>query len=446
LDLWDAAKKIDPTGIVGVAKSCTENAVECTKSAMELASIFDPTGILTIAAAFVMPTCDVDYVGENKDARQYLKDFKNFFKNCGFTNYMNSDAASRSVAYLDRLPIACASHQLLNAFKFNYESKYNMMKASYRCITPAYSPYNCRGQATNWNEFRWGAGDINYLDRHPVDCGYDYLQSIKLVLSGSSMRYEYTCCSAHYSTPILNSFLTNKGPVVGWHIDQFEPIDALEAGPRGALSSFKVNAEYNPDKFWYEYRIGNLDTMGDNSGYYDKSTNWNDAGEGSVWFLERHNLMCDYPNSAMTSFKYERNGDGIRYVFKCIQNNKISNSCSTNYTKWKDVGGYEKEAIHYLDRHLVACPVHTTLRGFVIRRQDAPGNLLRYEYTCCQTEYSKTIANRTERTSMGNRNTFYLDRQRFLPLGPDEALQSFKLETKFDPDELDYYFTSALLY
>jgi hypothetical protein len=34
----------------------------------------------------------------------------------------------------------------------------------------------------------------------------------------------------------------------------------------------------------------------------------------------------------------------------------------------------------------------------------------------------------------------------FLPLGPDEALQSFKMETKFDPDELDYYYTSLLLY
>jgi hypothetical protein len=83
----------------------------------------------------------------------------------------------------------------------------------------------------------------------------------------------------------------------------------------------------------------------------------------------------------MTSFRYERKGDSIRYAYKCIQNNKISNSCSTNYTRWSDVAGYEKEAIHYLDRHLVACPVHTTLKGFDVKRQDDPGNLLRYEYT-----------------------------------------------------------------
>jgi hypothetical protein len=53
----------------------------------------------------------------------------------------------------------------------------------------------------------------------------------------------------------------------------------LEAGSRGALSFFKVNAEYKPDKFWYEYMIGNLETWGDNSNYYEKYTYWNDAGE-----------------------------------------------------------------------------------------------------------------------------------------------------------------------
>ena len=50
--------KIDVTGISGAVKSCTSgNDVNCARSIVTVVSKIDPTGITTIAAAFMHSTC-----------------------------------------------------------------------------------------------------------------------------------------------------------------------------------------------------------------------------------------------------------------------------------------------------------------------------------------------------------------------------------------------------
>ena len=55
---------VDIFGVKGMVTSCkdtssTNSAIECAKSVMDGASSIDPTGILTVAAAFMKPVCDV---------------------------------------------------------------------------------------------------------------------------------------------------------------------------------------------------------------------------------------------------------------------------------------------------------------------------------------------------------------------------------------------------
>jgi len=57
-------ESLDFTGISGIVKACsnvgtTNNNIACAKAAMETASMVDPTGLLSLATAFMQPICDV---------------------------------------------------------------------------------------------------------------------------------------------------------------------------------------------------------------------------------------------------------------------------------------------------------------------------------------------------------------------------------------------------
>lgn len=448
IDLASIAKKYDVLGVSTIFDKCKskkDNTAEgCAQSAMQFASTFDPTGLLTIAAAFVLPTCNVDPITAHVDAFKVNRTPKFICPKCDnvVTNVQDS-GANNGVEYLDRHSISCGPNQLLNFFSFTQDS--GKLVSNYRCITPDSAVSNCRNVNSKWDELPRNQGALNFLDRLEVNCGNDFLQSVRLNTNGNKMSYAFTCCNANNSTPNANLFFTNKNGLSSWGTDQFSKIDGVDAGTRNAISYFKPRTEGN--QFFYQYKVGLVNSNGETSTYYDDATEWQDAGEGSIWFLDRHTPWCARPNSAMVSFRLERRGERLRYAYKCIQNARISyDKVEIRRTEWSDVGGDEKKAVHFLDRHFVTCPANTTIRGFGVRRQDAPGNLLQIVYGCVATVTGEVINNRTSRTDFSGYQTYYLDRQTYQPLGPDEVLQSFKLETKYNPDHLDYYFSSASLY
>ena len=56
----DLVKAVDVFEISSIVENCSSNkAVECAKSVLNTAKMFDPTGLLTIATTFVHPSCDV---------------------------------------------------------------------------------------------------------------------------------------------------------------------------------------------------------------------------------------------------------------------------------------------------------------------------------------------------------------------------------------------------
>jgi len=58
-------KTIDPTGIAAVGFDCkkaakgdTNDNIACAKSVVKVVANIDPTGLLTIASAFMQPVCE----------------------------------------------------------------------------------------------------------------------------------------------------------------------------------------------------------------------------------------------------------------------------------------------------------------------------------------------------------------------------------------------------
>jgi len=46
-------------------------------------------------------------------------------------------------------------------------------------------------------------------------------------------------------------------------------------------------------------------------------TNWNDLNRGDILYLDRHEVGCENSQNYLQGFKLERNGDQIRYKYKC---------------------------------------------------------------------------------------------------------------------------------
>jgi hypothetical protein len=446
-DMVSIAAKLDMFGGVNIYDKCRDkknNTGEgCAKAALEFASMFDPTGLLQIAAAFVLPTCNADPISTNTDAWKANIGPKFDCPDCEFTK-TNVQDMGKGLQFLDRHNLACESDQLLNFFSFTTDNN-SKLRSHYRCIKPTYGVWNCRNNFSNWDHFPKDQDGINFLDRQKVDCRSDYLQKLRFHTNGGDqIRIEYTCCSTH-STPAHTIFSTNKNPLNSWSTHQFNNIDGVDAGVRGAISYFRPRTDGN--KFFYEYLTG-IVIQGEYSYYHENYTNWQDAGEGSIWFLDRHWVSCHQANSAMTSFRLERNNQTLRFAYRCLVNSRIETWPDTDrFTEYNDVGGDEWKALHFLDRHIVSCPPGRVLKEFGIKREADPGNGLRIQYGCVAVRgLGETITNRTFRTDIGNKNTFYLDRQTYQPLGPDEVLKGFKLESSWNPDVIDFFFQSSSLF
>ena len=148
------------------------------------------------------------------------------------------------------------------------------------------------------------------------------------------------------------------------------------------------------------------------------NTAFDDDGAGSVFFLDRHNLMCnDY--EAINSFRLVRGGSTIKYEYKCVKSDTVSKVCTEFNTDPQEALG-----VNYLDRHTVNCP-SGVLKGFQLLRN---GNKMYYKYKCCNFTTGAANCNKIEtaKTSSGDFKTFYLDRQQ-IDVPANRAISNFKL-------------------
>jgi hypothetical protein len=136
------------------------------------------------------------------------------------------------------------------------------------------------------------------------------------------------------------------------------------------------------------------------------ATKFNSDGSGSVFHLDRHLIDCGQ-NSAINYFRLQRGDGNIRYAYRCIKSDNISNTCFSKETPPQSTGEAQKSA-NYLDRHTISCDAGQVLRSFVLSRN---GDNIFYKYNCCTAKVTNCFKYNTPQTDSGDHSIYYLDRQ-----------------------------------
>jgi len=162
---------------------------------------------------------------------------------------------------------------------------------------------------------------------------------------------------------------------------------------------------------------------------YNSRTNPNDWGQGSIFFLDRHNVDCGQGRVLQGFHLYRPSGNTIAYEFSCKADPTVTNNVYSSQTGWNATGGNERNSANYLDRHNVACRPGFALQQFKLIRN---GNQIAYQYRCAEVRNTNQCSGGSTGETYGNRvfENIYLDRQR-INVGGDRMLTSFKLNTRY---------------
>lgn len=190
---------------------------------------------------------------------------------------------------------------------------------------------------------------------------------------------------------------------------------------------------------------------------YNRETQWNDYGNGSINYLDRHNVDCNENNSALHSYVYEHRDEtrqkrilfkkhsftvtNLRYSYTCVKSPEISDKCQTFKTTAQDANFIVEKSLNSLVKHNVSCPQNSVMKRFKLRHQgrfdtgfgvvfrldpkDRPQ--LFYEYTCCEANISRIIYAQTP-PSYGGDNEYYNLRNQFIDAKDLNAISSFSMQ------------------
>jgi len=159
-----------------------------------------------------------------------------------------------------------------------------------------------------------------------------------------------------------------------------------------------------------------------------KNTISNDAGNGSIFFLDRHSLECgDF--EAISRFSLVSSAiNRINYQYECRSSPLIiTNTCVTKYTNYNDIAADERNSSLFLDRHDMICGDNSVIRSFKLQRQN---RRIRYEYRCCRTLYNGVCTSReTAKQSYGGYSILSLANRSTVSASPFTAFSRIKLNS-----------------
>ncbi|KAK3084367.1 hypothetical protein FSP39_012308 [Pinctada imbricata] len=107
----------------------------------------------------------------------------------------------------------------------------------------------------------------------------------------------------------------------------------------------------------------------------DKSTPYNDDGNGDMVFLDRHRLRCF--SKGMARFQLDLKIGEIKYEYFCCKLPKKTTQFSFKTFFTDDGNGH----VAYLDRQTVNCGNKAVITGFNLQR-NVQGNRVRYNVIC----------------------------------------------------------------
>lgn len=220
-----------------------------------------------------------------------------------------------------------------------------------------------------------------------------------------------------------------------------------------------------------ESNLANLHSGGYASSYHE--TDWQDAGEGKVVYLDRHNVIC--PTGAIQGFQLQRKGEQFRYKVKCsdeltwVNDKNVVSKKTKAKALMEGKEGYLNDYWAMMRNSHVQCPWGFALREFQLKTwhardytfweavwenmrlvydiidiidpkdENSRMSLMWYEYKCVQINEHKFETERihwkttpTKRVQNSGYDSYYLDRQAVF--APDNGLM-----TEFWSNWVSYY-------
>jgi len=357
--------------------------------------------------------CDVKYVLNKKKRRKcknkvkdkYDNDSNNKILSCSDNEYKFTtftDVDSGNVYKLISHAMTCDSNQFISEFKL--ERKDSTMRYRYKCVTLPSITSTCYTGTTAANivssDYYHSA---HYLDRHSVACKDGYALNDIALKSDTTGKiyYAFTCCSFPVDSCDWNETQNeDRGDNSTFNLDRLY----VNAGDYRLLAGFKLQS---PGDEQWNYTYKSCGTTSNVKTSYD--TGCNDDGDGSIFYLDRHEVSCGKGN-AVNSFIMKREDGTIRYNYYCIYKpDSISTDCTTYTTPENSTkSGDSTHSTHYLDRHDVNCPDNTVLNYFKLMRNSSK---IYYKYTCCKATINTCTEWYTSWKDGGNYQNYYLDRQ-----------------------------------
>lgn len=340
-----------------------------------------------------------------------------------------------SVIFLDRHYFTCQSGTVLNAFAIrNPNGKLNIQ---YRCIRTNFVNFNtCKTNQTGWNAI---GGGYEYLDRQAPYCAAnEAMQGWGIVRNGSNMAIKFVCCQVTGSQ-VVSAHTTRLAELANFNANSIGDSMAVVGGDLRAINGFRMSGQWeNAWKTDYQTitLTNNLDAM---TRILPKYTSLNQQNNGSVFYLDRHDVTCNDPNSVLNSFTIENwyNFTQFRYRYNCSQSAQlISNNCNENVTQWDATDSNENTSVNFLDRHTLTCGKNAAIKGFRMTRYNS---FFRYVYNCCELNNvvsSEVYSNNW--TDAGGWSMVFLDRQWTTGL-PDEVINSLSFQVRYDGNQLRYW-------
>jgi len=187
-----------------------------------------------------------------------------------------------------------------------------------------------------------------------------------------------------------------------------------------------------------------------------KSTKTEESGNGSIYYLDRHDMSCDI--GVLTEFTFLKEGPyKLKYDFSCVQPLKCdesciaqlrkhdANTCKTMSTPVNDIGGDDKKSMNFLDRHHVKCPDGMLLTRAKMESKRNP-NKIYYNYTCCPHKVEECKEIKTPPTPYKNFSTDVMDKCRVGDPEPlKRGIKEFKMEMDYGKSTFIYKSTTCLI-
>lgn len=167
---------------------------------------------------------------------------------------------------------------------------------------------------------KWGPEDkcegvgLNYLDKHPVDCGNDLIhrwdfQSAPDRRNGHCRSYIECVEGTKQRHSTINMKTDWKGTDRHYAGDLDKSFN-IECGDM-PIQYFRLGNKYNPNKFRFDYKCGKTPMKN----CTEHSTPAQDVDRGRIDWLNRHNVQCP-GKKALSKLKYVYSGNPGHYYYK----------------------------------------------------------------------------------------------------------------------------------